>query len=68
MSHHSLRRDPALEGEHQDHKPYDQRDAGHLVMPDGSLVSSSDHAFLTAAAPYVFAAHMRARSTAAVAA
>ncbi len=60
MSHHSLLRDPALEGEHQGDKPYDQRDAGHLVMPDGSLVSSGDVAFLTAAAPYVYAAHLRA--------
>ena len=61
MSHHSLLRDPALESEHQGHKPYDQRDAGHLVMPDGGLVSSGDPAFLTAAAPYVYAAHLAAR-------
>lgn len=67
MSHHSLMRDPALEAEHQDHKPYDQRDAGHLVMPDGSIVSSADYAFLTAAAPYVLAAHLRAMGLAEVA-
>ena len=54
-------RDEALIAEHQGDKPYDQRDAGHLVMPDGSLVSSGDYAFLTAAAPYVLAAHLRAR-------
>ncbi len=53
-------RDPALEAEHRGHMPYDQRDAGHLVMPDGSLVSSGDVAFLTAAAPYVYVAHLRA--------
>jgi hypothetical protein len=57
MGHHSLLRDPALESEHRDHQP---KDAGHLVMPNGSLVSSADYAFLTAAAPYVLAAHLRA--------
>lgn len=60
MSHHSLLRDPALESEHRPHVAYDQKDAGHLVMPDGSLISSPDHAFLTACAPHVLAAHLRA--------
>lgn len=64
MSHHSLLRDPALEGEHRDHVAYDERDAGHLVMPNGSLISSTDAAFLTAfltaCAPHVLAAHLRA--------
>ncbi len=54
-------RDEALIAEHQGDKPYDQKSAGSLVMPDGSLVSSGDYAFLTAAAPYVLAAHLRAR-------
>lgn len=58
-------RDEALIAEHRDHVPYDQKDAGHLVMPDGSLVSSGDYAFLTAAAPYVYAAHVRALAEAA---
>lgn len=49
-------RDPALEAEQQGHKP----SPGHLCMPDGSVVSSGDGAFLTAAAPYVYAAHLRA--------
>ena len=62
MSYHNLYRDPAIEAEHRDYMPYDQRDAGHLVMPDGSLVSSGDYAFLTAAAPYVLAAHDAARA------
>lgn len=53
-------RDPALESEHRGHVEYDMRDAGHLVMPDGSLVSSGDRAFLTAAAPFVYAARVAA--------
>ncbi len=61
-------RDPALEAEHQCHKPYDQKDAGHLIMPDGSVVSSGDYAFLTAAAPHVYAAHLRALAEAKAAA
>lgn len=61
MSHYrDAHRDPALQAEHQGHKPYDQQDAGSLVMPDGSVVASGDSAFLTAAAPHVFAAHLRA--------
>ncbi len=55
------KRDPALEAEHQGDKPYDQRDQSHLCMPDGSMVASGDPAFLTAAAPYVFALHLQAR-------
>lgn len=60
MSAHSLLRDPALEAEHRNWVGYEEQDAGHLVMPDGSLVSSADVEFLTAAAPYVLAAHMAA--------
>jgi hypothetical protein len=59
-------RDPALEAEHRcDRSP---RDAGHLVMPDGSLVSSGDGAFIVAAAPHVYAAHLRAMAEAKAAA
>jgi hypothetical protein len=53
------KRDPALEAEHRDDRS--PSDAGHLVMPDGSLVASGDPAFLNAAAPYVVAAHLAAR-------
>lgn len=53
-------RDPALVAEHRGYVEYDQMDAGHLLMPDGSLVSSGDRAFLTACAPLVYAAHLRA--------
>jgi hypothetical protein len=60
VSAHSLLRDPALESEHRGWVDYSERDAGHLLMPDGSIVSSADYAFLTAAAPYVLAAHLRA--------
>ena len=64
MARHRFDRDPALESEHQPHKPYDQKSAGHLLMPDGSIVSSADYAFLSAAAPYVYAAHLAARGQA----
>ena len=63
MSHHSLLRDPALESEYQPHKRGDQQSAGHLVMPDGSLISSTDYAFLTACAPHVLALHRQAKSS-----
>ena len=48
----------AIDSEHRDAAPHD---AGHLVMPNGSMVSSADYAFLTAAAPYVLALHLAAR-------
>lgn len=51
-------RNPALEAEHQPDKPYDQQDAGHLILPNGSILSSSDYAFMTAAAPHVLALHL----------
>lgn len=64
MSRHSLLRDPALEAEHRDYVAYDQQNAGHLVMPDGGLISSTDHAFMTACAPLVYALHLAAREAA----
>ena len=62
MGRHSLLRDPALDGEHRGHVAYDAQNAGHLIMPDGSLISSTDHTFMTACAPHVLAAHMAARA------
>jgi hypothetical protein len=43
--------------EHRPSRPYDEQDAGHLLMPNGSLVGSYDRAFLAAAGCEVLALH-----------
>jgi hypothetical protein len=40
----------ALEIEHRGERVYDERDSGHVIMPNGSIVSSLDRRFLGAAA------------------
>lgn len=42
MRRHDVLRDPAREIEHRPDRPYDEKSAGIVVHPNGSLVASMD--------------------------
>lgn len=49
--------------EHRPERPYDDEDASHLIMPNGSFVASYDRAFLGVALREVFAFWVEAVDT-----